>query len=218
MLERLWLTVLPVFWRVALLPAAIEWTPPRGCGTLGCVAVDAALNLALLAPFAAIARWEGAGLAGLGLATGVAVRGLAVGVVAAAVAAGVWVTALAPVPPTGLGAGPWQAEPVPAVAARLAFAAVLEECAYRGFVQRRLAAEFGQLLGVPAAAALFALGHGAALAMVYQTEGTSVLGALGYLFVAGCVLGALFAAGGSVWASALPHATFNILRAATSAG
>ena len=217
MLERLWLTVLPVFWRVALLPAAIEWTPPGECGALRCVAGDVTLNLALLAPFAAIARWEGAGLAGLGLATGVANRGLAVGVVAAVAVAGVWITALAPVRVTGLGAGPWHAAPVPAVAARLAFAAVLEECAYRGFVQRRLVAAFGRLLGVPAAAVLFALGHGAALAMVYQPEGTAVLGALGYLFVAGCVLGALFAVGGSVWASALPHATFNILRAAASA-
>jgi membrane protease YdiL (CAAX protease family) len=218
MLERLWLTVLPVFWRVALLPAAIEWTPPGECGALRCVAVDVALNVALLAPFAAIARWEGAGFAGLGLATGVAVRGLAVGVVAALAVAGAWITALAPVPATGLGAGPWHAESLSGVAVRLTVAAVLEECAYRGFVQQRLVADYGRLLGVLAAAALFALGHGAALAMVYQPEGTAVLGALGYLFVAGCVLGALFAAGGSVWASALPHATFNVLRAASSVG
>ena len=212
MLERLWLTVLPVFWRVALLPAAIAWTPPAECGAAWCAAVDVGLNLTVLAPFAAIAYWEGTGLAGLGLGRAGLVRGLVVGAVAAVAVAGAWILRTGPF----LLLGPESSIPGPGAAARLAVAAVLEECAYRGFVQRRLMADYGRLLGTVGAAALFALGHVAALAIVYQPEGTAALGPLAYFFVAGCILGAFFAVTASIWASALPHAVFNILGAATT--
>ena len=199
MLYRLWLTLLPVVWRVFLLPAAIEWSPPADCGTAGCVAQDIGLNLLLLAPFVAIAYWEGAGLGGLGLASETTIRGVILGLVFAL--------------PIGLLLpGSQSAQFAPGVALRHAVAGFLEECAYRGFVQRRLAADFGQILAAVGAAALFALGHGPALVVAYGAGSSAAVTGLTYFFLAGCVLGALFAATASAWAPALPHAAFNVAR------
>lgn len=204
LLGQLWLALLPVLWRVALLPVAIAWTPPAECGWPSCVALDIGLSLILLAPFAAIAHWEGDALRGLGLERATAVRGLAAGFVAALCLVLAWLAG-------GL-LGAQSSVPGPGSALRHAVAGILEECAYRGFVQRRLMGAFGPWLGIFGAAVLFAIGHGAALATVYQQDSPEVLGALAYFFVAGCVLGALFAATRSIWASALPHAVFNVLR------